>query len=316
MPAITLKEMKVGVTEDLHKKVIDEFRTNDWLFDNIPFDPIANPVSNGSGWVASVMKVKDEATADFRDYNGVYTETKETYDTVSIEPKIFGNKIKLDRSSRNVSNLENLVEQQIKAAVKAIKKGLSYNIINASSSVEGKQFDGIDVLLKSSKTEVLADTSGFDISTYDKQKENAGKFEAIMLGFLGQLDRKPDALLVNTKVAIALKVMAKERGLHTEVQDGFGKFISAYDGIPIVELKKEGSLEPTPIIGDNTSLYAVSFGEDALKLVGPNNGAMIDAVLPNFKVAGEQAYGLCEAVVAPIIVNANSCGVLRNLKIK
>lgn len=316
MAVMTLAEMKKGVTDDLQKKIIDELGANDWFFSNIPFDPIANPVSNGSGWTVSIMKVENKATAAFRDYNGVYTETKETYKLVNISPKIYGNKIKLDRSSRNVSNLSNIVEQQFKAAVRAVKVGLSHEIINGATSDNANQFDGIDVLLKSKATEVLADVSGFDISTYEKQKENAGKFEAIMLEFLGTLDRKPDALVCNTKVANAIKVMAKERGQHTQIPDGYGRFISAFDGIPIVEIKKHGSEEPIPVSGNNTSLYAISFGEDALKLVGPNNGAIIDAALPNFDLAGEQAYGLCETVVAPIIVNDRSCGVLRNLKIK
>nr|DAF45739.1 MAG TPA: major capsid protein [Siphoviridae sp. ctxYv12] len=49
MPAITLAEVKQGQLTDLEKGVIDEITRGDYLFQEIPFDPIANPIAGGAG---------------------------------------------------------------------------------------------------------------------------------------------------------------------------------------------------------------------------------------------------------------------------
>lgn len=75
MALMTLNEIKVGMLSDLHKGVIDEFVKGDYLFNVIPFDDIANPISGGAGWIVSYVRAKDEATTQFRDINGKYTDT-------------------------------------------------------------------------------------------------------------------------------------------------------------------------------------------------------------------------------------------------
>lgn len=45
MPVMTLEEVRKGQLTDLEKGVIDEITRGDYLFQNIPFNMIANPIA-------------------------------------------------------------------------------------------------------------------------------------------------------------------------------------------------------------------------------------------------------------------------------
>lgn len=311
--AITLEEVKKGLQDDVKKGVIDEFIKGDYLFNHIPFNFIANRVTGGAGWVASYVFTKEESKAGFRDINGKYEDTYAKKDTKNAEVKIYGGSFSIDRALRDTGGVENEVTYQMKQIIKAAKKGFSYELINGQKATDNKAFDGLDTLLKNSATDM--DSHDFDLSTFEKVKDNALEFASIMNDFLSLLDEKPHCFLGNSILINKIKTIAKIIGLNTETQDKAGNFVSSWDGIPLITLGQYNGKETVGINESKTSLYAVYFGEDGLEVVSPDNGAL-DVILPDFNLAQEQVRGLVELRGVPIIRHSKSCGVLRNIKVQ
>lgn len=314
MAAITLKEVKTGLTADLHKSIIDEFVAGDYLFNVLPMQQVANPITGGAGWLASYVRVKEEAKADFRDINGKYTETYTKKELKTAEVKIYGGKIVIDRALRDQGGVENEIAFQMAQLIKAVKKGLSYNLINGAVATDGKQFDGLDALVKSSSTDV--DAKEFDLTTFDKIKNGALEFTSILDDFLSTLSGKPSALLMNKTMYNKLNVVAKTVGLNNIAPTEFGIQVNVYNGIPIIALEDYNGKDiiETSVDG-KTSIYAVKFGEDGLFLATPSTGKTLDVEVPVFN-GNEQAPGLVEFRAVPVLRFSKSCGVLRNIKVK
>ncbi|WP_288847168.1 major capsid protein [uncultured Sneathia sp.] len=324
MSAITLEEVKKGQLTDLEKGVIDEFQKGDYLFSNVPFDFIANPIAGGSGWTTSYVKSTEESKTAFRAINGKYEDTQAKKEMKTAEVKVYGGSFTIDRALKDQGGVENEVTFQMAQLIKAARKGFSYYLINGSTTTAGEQFDGLDTLLKKSVTDMEAHSTGFDLSTFDKVKENALEFSVKIDEWLALLDEKPHALLGNSTLITKIKACAKVIGLHTATQDNFGNTIDNYNGIPLITLgtympKGETVAKETiPIASDTntTDLYAVRFGEDALCVASPSSGKVIDVIAPDFTKAEEQVRGLVELRGVPILRTTKSCGVLRKIKVK
>lgn len=313
--AVTLDDIKVNLHDDTQKGVIDEFIKGDYIFKNIPFEFIANPITGGAGWTASYTYVKEESKTGFRDINGKYTDSEAKQEVKNAEVKVYGGSFTVDRALRDQGGVENIVSFQMKQKIKALRKGFSYELINGQKATDSKSFDGLDTLLKHASTEV--DLTEFDLSTFAKVKENALEFASKLNDFLSLLTDKPDALFGNSILINKLKLIAKILGLGTETQSQAGNFVGTWNGgIPLVELGVYDNKETIPIDGGKTSLYAVKFGEDGLEVLSPDGGKAIDVILPDFTQATEQARGLVELRGVPVIRNSKSCGVLRNIKVQ
>lgn len=112
---------------------------------------------------------------------------------------------------------------------------MSYNLINGAVATDGKQFDGLDALVKSSSTDV--DAKEFDLTTFDKIKNGALEFTSILDDFLSTLSGKPSALLMNKTMYNKLNVVAKTVGLNNIAPTEFGIQVNVYNGIPIIALE-------------------------------------------------------------------------------
>lgn len=321
MAVLTLAEVQKGQLTDLEKGVIDEFTKGDYLFQNIPFTFIANPVAGGAGWSTSYVKLKEESQTGFRAINGKYEDTYAKKDMTTAQVKVYGGSFSIDRALRDQGGVENEVAFQMAQLIKSAKKGFSYYLINGAVATNGDQFDGLNVLLKGSSTDMEADAIGFDLSTFTKVKENALEFAVKIDEWLSLLDEKPSALLGNATLINKIKACAKVAGLHTITQNDFGVTVDNYNGIPLIVLDKymaKGEVtakETIEITGGLTDLYAVRFGEDALCVASPSTGKAIDVIAPDFTQATEQARGLVELRGVPILKSSKACGVLRKIKV-
>lgn len=323
MAVITLDEVRKGQLTDLEKGVIDEFVKGDYLFQVMPFSNIANPIAGGSGWSTSYVMLTDESQTGFRAINGRYEDTYAKKAMKTAEVKVYGGSFSIDRALRDQGGVENEVAFQMGQLIKAARKGFSYYLINGSTATDGTQFDGLNVLLKSTSTDMNAHATGFDLSTFQKVKDNALEFALKLDEFLSLLNEKPQALLGNSKLILKIKAAAKVAGVHSVTQSNFGETIDHYNGIPLIELKTyipkgETTAKETIAIDaqGNTDLYAVRFGEDALHVASPSSGKIIDVIAPNFTVASEQARGLVELRGVPVLKSSKACGVLRKIKVQ
>lgn len=323
MAVITLEEVRKGQLTDLEKGVIDEFVKGDFMFQNIPFASIANPVAGGAGWSVSYVILTEESKTGFRAINGKYEDTFAKKEKKTAEVKVYGGSFSIDRALRDQGGVENEVAFQMAQLIKAARKGFSYYLIKGAIATNGEQFDGLDTLLKGTSTDMQAHSTGFDLSTFEKVKENALEFAVKLDEWLSLLDEKPHALLGNSKMILKIKAAAKVAGLHTTTQNSYGDTIDHYNGIPLVVLDKymakgeTTAKETIEIASDGTTdLYAVRFGEDALHVASPSSGKIIDVLAPDFTIAAEQARGLVELRGVPILKSSKACGVLRKIKVQ
>lgn len=324
MATITLAEVRQGQLTDLEKGVIDEFTRGDYLFQNIPFSMIANPIAGGAGWSTSYVYLTDESQTGFRNINGKYDDTFAKKKMKTAEVKVYGGSFSIDRALRDQGGVENEVALQMGQLIKSARKGFSYYLVNGAVATSPEQFDGLDTLLKGTATDMLAHATGFDLSTFDKTKANALEFAIKLDEWLSLLNEKPQVLLGNAKLILKIKAAAKLAGVHSITPTNYGETIDTYNGIPLVQLDKympkgETVAKETIAIDTatgNTSLYAVRFGEDALSVASPSSGKVIDVIAPDFNVASEQARGLVELRGVPILKTSKSCGVLRNIKVQ
>lgn len=318
---ITLKDVKVGMQDDLYPRVIDEFTKNDYLFNTIPFEFIANKVLHGAGWTVTYTKVKEESKTQFRDINGVYTDTFSTREEKTVSTKVFGGSYSIDRALKDQGGVELEIEYQLKQLIKSAKKTFSYYLINGAVATNQNQFDGLNVLLKGSKTDINANGTGIDLSTFDLMKENALKFVNVLDEFLAKLGEKPDVLLGNSTLINKIKTVCKIVGINTMTQNNVGEMVDQYNGIRLQVLEtanidgEQKETIPTDNITKETELYAVSFGGDGLVLASPNSGKAIETILPDFTQAKEQVRGLLELRAVPLLRNSMTCGVLRKIKV-
>ena len=230
---LTLEEVKVGQRDDMLKGVIDEFIKGDFIFQRIPFSFIANAITGGAGWTTSYVYLTEESKTRFRAINGKYEDTLAKKKTKSADVKIYGGSYSIDRALRDQGGVENELKFQTRQLIKAAKKGFSYELINGSKAVDPNSFDGLNVLLRGTKTDI---DGTIDLSTHAKVVENAQEFVTILSDFLAELDGKPDVIVTNSKLISKIKAVARIIGLYTATQDKFGQIIDNFDGIPLVAL--------------------------------------------------------------------------------
>ena len=116
--ALTLEEAKVGYADKVDQQVIDEFRRDSMLLDELTFDDVISP-TGGSNLVYGYQRLETPSTAGTRQINAEYTanEAKRTKQTAS--PVILGGAFTIDRVIANTSGAINELDFQIKQKTKA-----------------------------------------------------------------------------------------------------------------------------------------------------------------------------------------------------
>ena len=201
--------------------------------------------------------------------------------------------------------------------VKAASALFSDTIINGNSSVDEDVFDGLDVALTGSDTEV---TSNIDLSTSANVPANYMAFLDILDEFLSKLDGAPSALLMNGNMAAKLRAVARRASMYQTTKDNYGRQVEMYGNIPFVDLgAKPGSNDPivaTESSGGTSPIYAVRFGMDAFHAISMAGQPPVKIWLPDFTTAGAVKKGEVEMVAGCALKTTKSCGVLRGVKIK
>lgn len=316
--AVTLAQVKLNTQDALQRKVIDEFRKNNYILDHIPFDNVVTPTGRGSTFTYSYTRLITQPTAQFRSVNEEYTTSEVTKQRYSVDLKIFGGAFEIDRVLADAGGIISEVQLQMQQKIKAASALFNDTAINGDSATDAKVFDGLDVALTGSATEFNADGSVIDMSTVANIKSNADEFMFKLHKCLNQLDSRPNAILANGDAVAALQTLARYIGQNNITQDQWGNYVTSYAGIPIIDLgSKSGSNEPV-IANDatkGTSLYFVRFGLDAFHAISPSGRAPIRIWMPDFSTAGAVKRGEIEMLAAVALETTKSCGVLRGLKV-
>ena len=318
--AVTLAQAKLNVQDDLQAGIIDEFAKSSFILNNIPFADVVSPTGGGATLTYAYTRQITQPTAAFRKVNAEYTPSEVQKQRYTTDLKVFGGAFEIDRIIAGMGGIVDEVAWQANQKVKAASALFSDTIINGNTSTNEDVFDGLDVALTGSATEINASGSAIDLSTSALVTSNCMGFLDSLDEFLGELDGTPDALLMNGKMAAKMRAVSRRSGMYQTTKDNFGRQVEYYGNIPFVDVgAKAGSNSPIIAIDGSagtTSIYAVRFGMDAFHAISMAGQAPVKIWLPDFSTAGAVKKGEVEMVAGCALKTTKSCGVLRNIKVQ
>ena len=316
--AVTLAQARLNVQDDLQAGIIGEFAKSSFILNNIPFADVVSPTGGGATLTYAYTRQITQPTAAFRKVNAEYTPSEVQKQRYTTDLKVFGGSFEIDRIIAGMGGIVDEVTWQANQKVKAASALFSDTIINGNTSTDADVFDGLDVALTGSATEVNAGGTAIDLSTSDKVTANWQAFLDVLDEFLGELDGTPDALLVNAKMAAKLRAVARRASMYQITKDNWGRQVEMYGNIPFVDVgAKAGSNDPIIATKSNeTSIYAVRFGMDAFHAISMAGQPPVKIWLPEFTSAGAVKKGEVEMVAGCALKTTKSCGVLRKIKVQ
>ena len=314
--AVTLAQAKLNVQDDIQAGIIDEFAKSSYLLNNIPFDDVVSPIGGGATMTYGYTRLVTQPTAAFRAVNEEYTPQEVKKQRYTVDLKIFGGAFEIDRIIAGMGGIVDEVQLQAAQKAKAASALFCDTVINGDSATNAKAFDGLDVALTGTDTEVTAATTT-DLSTSALVTTNYMAFLDEFDEFLSNLNGTPDALLMNSKMAAKMRAVARRAGMYQTTQDAYGRTVEQYGGIPFVDLgAKPGSNDPIiGITAGKTDIYAVRFGLDAFHAISMAGQPPVRMWLPDFTTAGAVKKGEVEMTAAVALKTSKSCGVFRQVKI-
>jgi hypothetical protein len=316
--AVTLAQARLNVQDDLQAGIIDEFAKSSFILNNIPFADVVSPTGGGATLTYAYTRQITQPTAAFRKVNAEYTPSEVQKQRYTTDLKVFGGAFEIDRIIAGMGGIVDEVVWQANQKVKAASALFSDTIINGNTSTDEDVFDGLDVALTGSATEINASGTAIDLSTSANVTTNWQAFLDTLDEFLGELDGTPDALLVNSKMAAKLRAVARRASMYQTTKDNWGRQVEMYGNIPFVDVgAKAGSNDPIIATNSNeTSIYAVRFGLDAFHAISMAGQPPVKIWLPDFTTAGAVKKGEVEMVAGCALKTTKSCGVLRKIKVQ
>ncbi len=329
--AITLNEVKVNFQDYISPIVVDEFRKNNFLLDNLTFDDAVSPTGGGATMTYGYTRVTTQPTAAFRAINSEYTPQHVQKTRYTVDLKVFGGSYQIDRILAATGGIVNEVSFQMAQKIKAAQALFNDTVINGDSATNANAFDGLEQALSGSSTEIngkAADTA-IDLSTSANVTSNCTAFLDILDEFLHQLDGTPSALLCNTRMAAKLRACARRATMYQISKNEFGQQVEAYGNVPFIDLgAKAGTNDSVIPISTGTtddkgvitgagltSLYAVRLGLDGFHGVSMAGQSPIRNWMPDFTTAGAVKTGEVEMVAAVALKATKAAAVLRKIKV-
>lgn len=323
--ALTLADVSASLADKVAQEVIDEFRRNSYLLDNLIFDDAVSPGTGGSTLTYGYTQLSTPSTAAFREINSEYESNEAKKVKKSCELKIFGGSASIDRVLQKASG-EKEIEFQLQEKIKATSNLFNYAAINGGTTSDVKEFDGLSKLLKGKSTEYNTGDSAeiIDLSNTTALDANHKYFIDMMNEFLSGLDGKPGIIASNSIMIARLKSIAYRAGYLTKSEDSFGKAVQGYDDIIFVDLgkyhngTKSDNVVPIYDSGDNTGLtdlYTMTLGLDGFHGVSLSGGNIIDTYLPDLASPGAVKKAEVEMIAAVALKNTTKAGVFRNIKV-
>lgn len=258
--------------------VIRTFVETSPLLAAMPMLPIQG---NSFAWTRQVSL----GTAGTRAVNGSYSESVGAVETRSVGLKIIGGDMDIDQFLLQTHGPEHrAIQEQAKAAL--IAQTISWQIIKGSVTTAGgatADANGIDGLQ-------VRYGGGFGSTPVVDGGENAGQIlansggsDALSLRDLDtaiQATENPTHLLMAKKMRV--NITAKMRGSSSLAtsRDEFGRIVTTYNGLPIVDADVLGTVSGLEQLGFNenndstTSIYVLSLSDMGLAMV-TNGGVQV-----------------------------------------
>lgn len=326
---ITLAEASKQTQDDLQSGVIDEFRKNNFLLDNLTFDDVVSPTGGGATMTYSYLRLLTQPTAQFRAINSEYTPQEVTKQKFYADLKVFGGSFQIDRIIANLAGATKEVTLQLQQKVKAAQALFNDTVINGDSGVDTNAFDGLDKAITGSSTEYNP-SSIIDLSSSSAVDANYKYFLDVLDEFLMGLDGTPSFIGGNTKLIAKIRACARRAGMYQTSMNEFGQNVESYNNIPLVDfLAKPGTNDPIVSIqaaklqdgsvnpnAGLTSLYAARLGMDGFHGISMAGQAPIKTWLPDYSTSGAVKTGEVEMVAAVALEATKAAGILRKIKVQ
>lgn len=333
--AMTLAEMKVGMSDKVAQMVVDTFIRESEVLELLPFDNCVSP-QGGSTLTYSYIQKKLPSTTAFRALNTEYAKSVATVEKKSTDLAILGGAFEIDRVIKQAEGMYNNMEFQIKEKILSAIGTFHNGMINGDTSQVENSFDGLDKFLVGQDTE-FGVGEYIDLSTMANIKTNSDAFYEQLLVLINRT--KADALLVNEGMKTKIQTVARILGYKTQSEEAFGRTITTIgeNNVRLIDLGNVVTVNnndgnpiavETPIIGKKTrsissaqvtgltDIYAVKFDvNDGFHGITLTGNAGIHTYLPDFNQAGAVKTGEVELVASVALKNVKHAGVLRNIKI-
>ncbi len=330
---VTLAEAKNNATDDVDVQVIDEFAKSSDILNRLTFDDVVSP-TGGDTLTYGYRRLITQVSADFRAINSEYSPTEVTTQRYTVDLKPLGGAFQVDRVvSRLGPAASGVVALNMSQKIKAARAKFADTVINGDVAVDSNGFDGLSKILTGTATEYLplnnGVTTGYVDWTTVADKAAALTQMRHIDSWLASLDETPDVIYGNRKTLSYFKSLAVWTDQYEKSEDAFGRPITRYNGIDLVDLKtKAGSNNDViPLVtrdpdaagaGGNISnlgdLYAVRYGLDGFHGASVQ-GSLVETWLPDFTRAGAVKTGEVEMGPLAVVLKATkAAGVFRNIK--
>lgn len=318
---ITLAQAKNLSQDKLTDFVIDEFRKSA-LLDLLPFDNTVKP--QGGNTLAYVYnRVTTLPTAAGRALNAEYTAQNVVTTPYTVNLKPFGGSFSLDRVIINYEKqVVDWIQFNLQQKIQATRALFHDWFINGDADATGSlAFDGIDVAITGSSTEVTPGTA-VDLSTSANIDSNWKVFLDYLRKLRAKLDGAPTLYAMNGDAFAVFQSVMDRAGINLASKQNYGDEALQWGSSIVMSLgDKPGTSNPiiptstATATSGHTSIYATRLGLDGVHGVSPDGNSLVETFLPSMTEPGAVKTGEVEMVSAVAIKATRSAGVLRKIKI-
>ncbi len=227
---ITLAEAKNNAVDDVDVQVIDEFRKESAILDAIIFDDCVNPAGGGGTLTYGYRRQVTQGAAATRAINSEYTPSNVTTQRYTTDLAVMGGSFEVDRVIANIGPAaSSAVSLNMSQKIKAARAKFQDVVVNGDTAADANGFDGLNIALSGSDTEMGVGTAATDWSAFTSGSEHA--VLDTLDTFLQLLDGSPTLVLGNGQALARIRAAARRAGMYTRnpIDDLLGP-----DGRPIV----------------------------------------------------------------------------------
>ncbi|WHM36308.1 major capsid protein [Streptomyces sp. BPTC-684] len=331
----SLTEARNNAQDDVDVQVIDEFRKSSDILDRLTFDNVVSP-TGGDTLTYGYRRLISQRDATFRALNTEYAPAEVQTQRYSVDLVPLGGSFQVDRViSRVGPAASGAVTLNMQQLIKASRAKFADAVINGDKAVETNGFDGLSKILTGSSTEYLplanGVTTGYVDWTAINDKAAALTAQTHIDNWLAAMDDTPDVIYGNRKTLALFKRIAAWTDQLDKTTDAFGRPVTAYNGIPLLDLKSRAGSNADVIglvardpdgagSGGNITglgdLYAIRYALDGFHAASVGGGApLLSTWLPDFSNAGAVKSGEVElGPAAPVLKSTRAAAVFRNIK--
>jgi len=328
---ITLAQAAVNTANDVDFAVIDDFRRNSWLFDNLTWDDVVTPGTTGASLTYSYVRKTSGTTAAPRAINTEYTPAQAARLKYSVDLKPLGGAFNVDRVLANIGQAQtNETMFQMMELLVATRERVIRELVYGDTATNVDTFDGLSKALTGTSTELTTSTNWSTVATQvaanqelDKldnwlSKMVSSKVGSMTPGQPGEVIPGRKAILGNTRAIQNLKNLARWAALPTVTKDNFDRDIDSYKGFVLVDLgdRADGTNPIIPVTSNVTEIFAVHLGMDAVHMASVGGAPLVRSWLPDFTTAGAVKTGEVELGPAAFVLKSTkAAGVYRNITV-